>query len=305
MRGPGQGLTGYNYLAGTGNKDYTDTGSATVSDVTDGNVPALPYTMAFPTATTRPNQSTQYRNISVTINENSQLAVSMQFGEDGLWYQLLDVDLSSFVRPEQLKMGFAAGTGSGTLISEVGGLLTIQATAGTGNFIWDNRKGPGDGGVGGGIIWGTDTNDPLNWAGQTNPTLKSNVIFNSTYVTSAQSIHVNDNDKVITNMYFSGANAYTLTTDNARTLIFDSVTPGGLTAINLTSDVGGNAAHTIDLAVQMNQNLDINNNISPTFTVSGNIDSGGNVLGLKGSGTTVLAGAISGAGGVKPVWLRL
>ena len=32
------------------------------------------------------------------------------------------------------------------------------------------------------------------------------------------------------------------------------------------------------------------------FNVTGNIDTGGNVLGLKGSGTTVLAGAISGSG---------
>ena len=295
VRGPGTATTGYNYLAGTGNFDFTDTGVATVQDGTDGAVPALPYTMAFPTATTRPNQSTQYRNISITLNESSQLLVSMQFGEDGLWYQLLNVDLSSFVRPEQLKMGFTAGTGSGTLVTEVGGLLTIQATAGTGNFIWDNRNGPSDSG-GGNSVWGTGASDPLNWAGQTNPTLKSNVIFNSTYVSSAQNIDVNGSDKVITNLYFSGANSYNLSTSESRKLIFDSNTVNGLTAINLTNDAGGNAAHTIGLDVQMNKNLDINNNITPTFTNTGNIDTGGNVLGLKGTGTTVLSGAISGAG---------
>lgn len=261
VRGPGQDTSGYNYLAGTGYRDFTDTGSPTTLDGGDGTVPAVPYTMAFPTATARPNQSTQYRNISVTINESSQLSVSMQFGEDGLWYQLLDVDLSSFVRPEQLKMGFAAGTGAGTLITEVGGLLTIQATAGTGNFIWDNRNGPGDSG-GGNSVWGTGATDPLNWAGQTNPTLKSNVIFNSTYVGSTQNISVDGSDKVITNMYFSGANSYNLSTSEARKLIFDSNTVDGLTAINLTNDAGGNSAHTIGLDVQMNKNLDINNNIS-------------------------------------------
>jgi autotransporter-associated beta strand protein len=298
VRGPGQDTSGYNYLAGTGYRDFTDTGSPTTLDGGDGTVPAVPYTMAFPTATARPNQSTQYRNISVTINESSQLSVSMQFGEDGLWYQLLDVDLSSFVRPEQLKMGFAAGTGAGTLITEVGGLLTIQATAGTGNFIWDNRNGPGDSG-GGNSVWGTGATDPLNWAGQTNPTLKSNVIFNSTYVGSTQNISVDGSDKVITNMYFSGANSYNLSTSEARKLIFDSNTVGGLTAINLTNDAGGNSAHTIGLDVQMNKNLDINNNISPTFTISGNIDTGGNILGLKGTGTTVLSGAISGTGSLE------
>lgn len=295
VRGPGDGQTGYNYLAGTGNRDYTDTGSPTVQDAGDGTVPALPYTMAFPTTTARPNQSTQYRNVSITIDENSQLLVSMQFGEDGLWYNLLNVDLSSFVRPEQLKMGFSAGTGGGTLITEVGGLLQIDATAGSGNFIWDNRNGPGDSGGGNGV-WGTGANDPLNWGGQTNPTLKSNVIFNSTYVSSAQAIDVTGSDKVVTNIYFSGTDGYTLTTSEGRKLIFDSNTVGGLTTINLTNDVGGNASHTLGLDLQMNRNLDINNNIAPTFTVTGNIDTGGNVLGLKGTGTTVLSGAIGGTG---------
>ncbi len=295
VRGPGQGLTGYNYLAGTGNRDYTDTGSPTVLDAGDGTVPALPYTMAFPTATARPNQSTQYRNVSITIDESSQLLVSMQFGEDGLWYNLLNVDLSSFVRPEQLKMGFSAGTGGGTIVSEVGGLLTINATAGSGNFVWDNRNGPGDSGGGNGV-WGTSATDPLNWAGQTNPTLKSNVIFNSYYVSSNQTIDITGSDKVLTNLYFSGPKSYTINTSEARKLIFDSTTPGGLTAINLTNDAGGNAAHTINADVQMNQNLDVNNNIDPTLTISGNIDNGGNVLSLKGSGTTVLAGAMSGSG---------
>ncbi len=298
VRGPGQGTTGYNYLAGTGNRDLTDTGSPTTLDAGDGTVPALPYTMAFATATSRPNQSTQYRNVSITINESSQLLVSMQFGEDGLWYNLLNVDLSSFVRPEQLKMGFSAGTGSGTIITEVGGLLRIEATAGSGNFVWDNRNGPSDSG-GGNSVWGTGASDPLNWAGQTNPTPRSNVIFNSTYVSTAQNIDVTGSDKVVTNLYFSGANGYTLGTTEARKLIFDSVTAGGLTAINLTNDAGGNTSHTLNLAVQMNRNLDINNNINPTagtFTVSGNIDNGGNSLALKGTGNTTLSGVISGTG---------
>lgn len=290
IRGPGQGQTGYNYLAGTGYRDLTDTGSPTTLDAADGTVPSLPYTMAFPTATARPNQSTQYRNVSITLNENSQLSVSMQFGEDGLWYNLLNVDLSSFVRPEQLKMGFSAGTGDGSIVTEVGGLLRIDATAGSGNFIWDNGEGSSL------KIWGTGANDPLNWSGNTNPTLKSNVIFNSTYISSAQSIDVTGSDKVITNLYFSGANSYTLSSSESRKLIFDTSSGTGLTAINLTNDVNGNAAHTINLDIQANQALDINNNISPTFTINGNVDNGGNNLGLKGTGTTVITGAISGAG---------
>ncbi|WP_157772396.1 autotransporter-associated beta strand repeat-containing protein [Lacunisphaera limnophila] len=292
-RGPGDGVTGYNYLAGTGDRDYTDTGSATVLEGGDGTVPDLPYTMAFSDATARPNQSTQYRNVSITFDENSQLTVSMQFGEDGLWYDVLDVDLSSFVRPEQLKMGFAAGTGAGTQVYEIGGLLSVTATAGSGNFVWDNGEGASF------KIWGTGDNDPLNWAGNTNPTLKSNVLFNSTYVTTAQSIDVTGSDKVIKNMYFSGDNAYTLSTSDQRRLIFDSDSVGVPTSINLTNDVvNGNASHQIAMDVQMNKNLEVNNNLSAVtpFTISGNIDTNGNALAMKGVGQSVLSGVISGNG---------
>ncbi|MDI1249894.1 MAG: autotransporter-associated beta strand repeat-containing protein [Lacunisphaera sp.] len=293
VRGPGQDMDGYNYLAGTGNRDYTDTGDATTLDAGDGTVPDLPYTMAFATATSRPNQSTQYRNVSITFDENSQLSVSMQFGEDGLWYDVLNVDLSSFVRPEQLKMGFAAGTGGGTLVAEIGGILSVTATAGSGNFVWDNGEGTSF------KIWGTSESNPLNWAGNTNPTLKSNVLFNSTFVTAAQNIDVTGSDKVIKNMYFGGTHAYTLTTSDERKLIFDSDSIGVPTSINLTNDVGGNADHTVGLDVLMNKNLEVNNNISAltnTFTISGNIDTNGNGLALKGVGRTVLSGVISGTG---------
>ena len=137
VRGPGSGQTGYNYLAGTSGSngtvgyDYTDTGSPTSQQAGDGVVPALPYTMAFANATARPNQTTQYRNVQVILDENNQMAVSMQFGEDGLWYNILNVDLSSFARPDQLRFGYSAGTGSGTQVYEVGNLLSITATAGT------------------------------------------------------------------------------------------------------------------------------------------------------------------------------
>lgn len=292
VRGPGSGLTGYNYLAGTGNVDYTDSGGATTQEGGDGAVPELPYTMAFATSSARPNQSTQYRNVSITFDENSQLAVSIQFGEDGLWYDMLNVDLSSFVRPEQLKMGFSAGTGAGTQVYEVGGLLSVTATAGSGNFVWDNGEGASF------KIWGTAENDPLNWAGNTNPTLKSNVLFNSAYVDTAQSIDVTGSDKVIKNMYFSGADAYTLSTSDQRKLIFDSDSTGTPTSINITSETGNNASHTIAMDVLMNKNLEVNNNVSSanTFTISGGIDTNGNILTTKGVGTTRLSGVISGTG---------
>ena len=296
VRGPGSGQSGYNYLAGTTGSNgtvgynYTNTGSPTVQDPGDGVVPALPYTMAFANATARPNQTTQYRNVQVVLDENNQMAVSMQFGEDGLWYNILNVDLSSFARPDQLRFGYSAGTGSGTQVYEVGNLLSITATAGTGQFIWDNGNGNSK--------WGTGANDPINWAGNTNPTLKSNVIFNSSYVSTAQNIDLTGSDKVVKNLYFSGANAYTLSSSESRKLILDSDTPGGLTTISVISDAGGSAAHTIGVDVQMNQNLQVSNNISSPFTISGNVDTGGNILETTGAGNTTFSGVISNTGSI-------
>ncbi len=296
VRGPGEGEVGYNYLAGTSGSsgpagvDYTDSGSPTTQDVGDATVGALPYALGSPTDTARPNQATEYRKVEVVLDENSQLTIRMQFGEDGLWYDVLNVDYSSFVRPEQLRIGFSAGTGGGTMVYEVGGLLSIDATAGTGNFLWDNDEGPAN------QIWGTSATNPLNWYGNTNPTLKSNVILNSAYISSAQNIDLQGSDKVIKNLYLAGPNAYSLYTTENRRLIFDSDTVGGLTTISLTNDIAGNSAHTIGVDILQNKTLDINNNISPTFTISGGIDTNGNALNLKGVGTTVLSGAISGGG---------
>jgi len=80
------------------------------------------------------------------------------------------------------------------------------------------------------LVWGTGVNDPINWLGNTNPTLKSNVLFNSVFVSSPQNIDVTGSDKVVSNMYFSGPNAYTLTTSESRKIIFDNdATTGGIT----------------------------------------------------------------------------
>ncbi len=297
VRGPGSGQDGYNYLAGTTGSngtlgyDYTDSGGATGHDTEDGVVAALPYTMAFANATARPDQSTQYRRVEFTLTETSQLIIRMQFGEDGLWYDILSADVSSFARPEQLRFGFSAGTGAGSQVYEVGGLLQITATAGSGSFLWDRGDNSN--------VWGTGPTDPINWFGNTNPTSKSNVVFNSAYVSGAQTVDLRDTDKTVKNIYFSGSDAYTLvsTDSTARKLIFDSDTVGGLTTMSITPDVGGNAAHSVNVDVLMNKTLDINNTVSThTFTLSGNIDTNGNALSFKGTGTTQATGIISGAG---------
>jgi fibronectin-binding autotransporter adhesin len=294
VRGPGSGTTGYDYLAGTTGsngtvgRNYTDTGSPTTLDAGDGVVPALPYNMAFPTTTARPNQTTQYRNVQIILDETNKMAVSMQFGEDGLWYNILNVDLSSFARPDQLRFGYSAGTGGGTMVYEVGNLLSINATAGSGQFVWDNDTANSK--------WGTGVNDPINWAGNTNPTLKANVIFNSTYISTAQNVDLIGSDKVVKNVYLSGPNAYTLSSTQSRKLIMDADT--GLTTISVVSDVAGNSSHTIAVDVQMNKNLQVSNNISSPFTISGGVDTGGNILETTGSGNTTFAGAITNTGSI-------
>lgn len=264
---PTNGLLGYEYL--------------------DGSV--APYSMGVASAA-RPNQSTQYRKVEFILDENNQATVRMQFGEDGLWYTMLTVDLSSFARPEALRLGFSAGTGGLNQVAEIGGMLQVNATAGSGNFVWDNDTVNS--------LWGTGASDPINWHANTNPTLKSNVMFNSSYISSPQSINATGSDKVVGNLYFSGPNAYTLSSTESRRLIFDNNTAGGVTAISITPDVAGDASHTVGMGVQLNKTLEVINilDAAHTFSITGNIELGANTLGVRGSGTTVLSGAISGTG---------
>ena len=117
VRGPGQGLTGYDYLGG----------SSTLAQALD--------------SVARP---TQTNTVQILLNATNQLSVTLQQG--GLSPQtVLQMDLSGYARPDTLKFGFSSGSGNATNFHDIRNLniTTLAATvwAGTsGDTLWANNN---------------------------------------------------------------------------------------------------------------------------------------------------------------------
>jgi len=97
VRGPGQGLTGYDYLGGTA---------------------GLSAALAFPGSTTRPTGAST-RTIQVILTATNQLTVYLQMGTTGQFLPLYSIDLSGYARPDSLVLGFTGSTGGSTDIHEI------------------------------------------------------------------------------------------------------------------------------------------------------------------------------------------
>jgi len=288
-RGPGSGQTGYNYLSGTGGYNYTATGGATTKDAGDPAVAALPYSLSFPTATSRPNQTVSYRNVEIDLSSTSQLAVKMQFGEDGIWRTVLTADMSSFTRPDMMSFGFSSGTGGANQVYEVGNSFSVTASASSDTYFWDNGASTNKG------IWGTTGDAEKNWTSDVLPPSKTNVIFNDAYVTQNQTVTMTTS-RTVGSMYFSGKYGYNITEDTTgRKITFDA--PTGISYLSVTNSSTGNADHTIGVDVQLNNALEIDNYVAGhSLTFTDNVIGGGNDLTVKGPGTTNFNYDVSGIG---------
>ena len=80
VRGPGSGLTGYNYLGGTG---------------------SISTPLSYPGQTTRPTGS-QAETIQMVLTSTNQLTVSVEFGTSGVFNTIFTADLSGYTRPNNL-----------------------------------------------------------------------------------------------------------------------------------------------------------------------------------------------------------
>ena len=273
VRGPGSGLTGYDYLGGTGTLSTSlDTSGST-----------------RPTATT----------FQIIITATNQLTVYMDRGATGTFTALYSIDLSGYSRPDSLVMGFTGSTGGSTNIHEVQSVALDSVVAN----LWTN--------TGADSKWGT-ANDWYGSPSGAVPSAYADILLDNSYVSSAQTIDVASN-RTLRSLQVDAPFAYTLnngtlTFDRGGIAgpsgIFVSQTHGSATqtvnsalALNNAIQIQNNSAGALALggAIATNGNA-ITLNGTGTTTATGVI-SGAGSLTQSGTGTTTLSGANTYSGG--------
>jgi autotransporter-associated beta strand protein len=172
VRGPGQGLTGYNYLGGTS---------------------SLATPLSFPSSTTRPTGANT-RNVEIIITATNQMTVYLQAGTGAAYVPLYTIDLSGYARPDQLIMGFTGSTGGSTDIHEIQNVSLSSVAAN----LWTNAAGTN--------TWGTTS---ANWNGTMAPATGADILLDNTYVNSAQTIDVGQN-RIVRSVQIDAPFSYTL-----------------------------------------------------------------------------------------------
>ncbi|WP_309383474.1 beta strand repeat-containing protein [Cerasicoccus frondis] len=274
VRGEGSGTTGYDFLTGT------------VSNTTGAATSTLFTNLDFANSANRPDQdAADYRHFVMELDENDQLTVWMQSGFDNSLTQILQTTLPG-VRPDELRLGFSGATGGFNEVYEIRN-LEISTFGGDNSYYWDNEAGDS--------LWGTS----INWDQDTVPTTYSHVLFTDAFADTLtdQSITLDGGDKTISSATFAGGSSYELTPSGSQSLIFD--TNGvGKSYLNVLNSPTGNADHTIHTDIVANNELDIQNLVAQTLTLTGDINTNGNTVKFETAGVTTASGVISGAGAV-------
>ena len=284
---------GYAYQNGT----TDDNGAADLrtifSDDTNSGV------MNFQSATSRPNQTDEFRSIRITLDESDQLKVEMQMGSGSNpgsdFRELFTTDYSGFTRPDELRLGWAGGTGGSDQVAEIRNLL-VTASGFTGIWYWDDDLST--------LIWG-DTSTGSNFKPNTVPGTglgageTPDVVFNDQFVSGDQTISVQSGDKTVNNVTFSGQYGYTLNPNGSEKLIFDNGTNTTNSIINVLNNPNGNDDHTIATDIQLNNGLNIDNFVNQTLALSGDVNLQTFDLDVESVGTTTISGIVSGSGDVE------
>src|ERR1019366_8955737 len=257
VRGPGQGLTGYNYLGGTANLGANS--------------------IAFPGSTTRPTGANQ-RTIEVVITATNQMTVYMATGGSGNFVPLYSIDLSGYTRPNSMIMGFTAGTGGNTDVHQVQN-VTLSSVV---SNLWTNTSADSPGAT------ASNWNNPPAAV----PASGSDILLDNTFVNTAQTITVAGN-KIIRNLQIDAPFSYNL---SGGSLEFNGSSAIGPTGI-LVSQTHGSAAQTIGSNLTADNAIQIQNNSSAALALTGTVSLGSSAATLNGSGNTTLSGNISGTGG--------
>jgi autotransporter-associated beta strand protein len=223
---------------------------------------------------TRP---TQVNTVQVLVTATNQLTVTLQQGGTSP-QTVLQMDLSGYARPDTLKFGFSAGTGASTNFHDVRNLNVTTLTSN----LWSG--GAGDG------LWGSNTN----WNPTVVPTVGADILFDNTFVNSAQTINTGAN-RSVRSLSFDAPFGYTL---NNNTIDFNNQGVSGFSGIAVTQ-TRGTATNTINSAITMGNAINIRNNSTGALNLTGAINTNGNTLTLDGTGTaTTITGVISNTGAI-------
>jgi autotransporter-associated beta strand protein len=261
VRGPGSGLTGYDYLGGSG---------------------TLSTPISYPGQTTRPTGS-ETVTVEMILTATNQLTVYISFGGAAFTPEFT-ADLSGYARPNNLIMGFTGSTGGSTDVHQVQDVTLTSVVAN----LWTNTSGNS--------TWGAQgtANSDTNWANSpaSNPAVGGDVLLDNTYVSSAQTIAVTGN-QVIRNLQIDAPFSYTL---NGGSLEFNGSSAIGPSGI-LLSQTHGYATQTVNSSLSADNAIEIQNNSSGSLVLGGAIALGANAVTFNGSGNVSSSGIISGTGG--------
>ncbi|GAB5562565.1 MAG: hypothetical protein SynsKO_42120 [Synoicihabitans sp.] len=214
--------------------------------------------------------------VQILLTATNQLTVTLQQGAVAA-QTVLQLDLSSSVRPNTLKLGFASGTGGANNFHEV---RNVEATT-IAASLWDNQ---------GDSTWGNASN----WNPTNVPGVGADILFDNTYVSTNQTID-SETDRTVRSISFDAGFDYTI---NNNTLIFDNGGVAGFSGIN-TSETNGSGDHTLNSDLQADNDIFIRNNNTGALTLNGDLDTGGNTITFDGVGDAASEnGSITGAGDI-------
>ncbi len=238
-----------------------------------GGTGTLATSIDTPSVGTRP---TGVNSIQLLLSPTNQLTVTLQQGGASA-QTVLSMDLSGYARPDTLKFGFSSGTGGSTNYHEVRNLNVTTLVAN----LWD--AGSGDG------LWASANN----WYPNVVPSAGSDILFDNTYVSTAQTINTGSN-RTVRSLQIDAPFSYTL---NNNTVTFDAGSVPGFTGIAVTQTRGA-ADHIINSALVLNNDITIRENSTGNLTLNGPIALGNRTVAFDGTGNTTATGVVSGTGAV-------
>ncbi|MDP0501071.1 MAG: autotransporter-associated beta strand repeat-containing protein [Verrucomicrobiota bacterium JB022] len=311
VRGPDTGglggQDGFQFLASTGGGGINGVNTTILNgNGTPTTVNRLTEQMDF-AGSARPSAEVM-RSARIVIDENDLMTIYMRFGLTAEFLEVMQVDMSNLgvERPDELRLGFAGSTGGSTQTIEMR-RIDVETSATGDTWIWDNSQGSGQ------KYWGNANDGPngghkVNWLTDTNPGTglsagqSPNVVFNNAFVSEDQAITVQDGNKTIDSMTFGGQYRYTLNPDATQPgikIIFDNGNDSGASYLNVLNNAQGNAEHTLNVDLELQNELQIDHYVEKTLTINGDIKTNGNVLDVETVSKVILAGDIASSNEIR------